>query len=162
MRDIQSQRLLETKATDASAMEELGEILGRECPAGTLIYLQGDLGAGKTTLVRGFLKGRGYIGRVKSPTYTLLEPYSTRRSPVYHFDLYRLKSPEELEGIGFRDYLDGVGICLIEWPEKAATLLPDPDLHIRIAFAEPGRTLTLVPYTQSGGFLVDTVLKTYR
>lgn len=162
MREIHSQRPLVIKAGDVSAMEEIGDILGRECPAGTLIYLQGDLGAGKTTLVRGFLKGRGYTGRVKSPTYTLLEPYATQRSSVLHFDLYRIKAPEELEGIGFRDYLDGEGICLIEWPDKAATLLPCPDLCIRIDFTDPGRTLNLVPYTESGRILVDIILKTYR
>lgn len=156
------QRPLEINAGDVAAMEEIGNILGRECPTGTLIFLQGDLGAGKTTLVRGFLKGRGYTGRVKSPTYTLLEPYPTQRSSVFHLDLYRIKAPEELEGIGFRDYLDNEGICLIEWPEKAATLLPVPDLYIRIDFTDPGRILNLVPYTESGRVLVDTILKTYR
>ena len=162
MREIHSQRQQQIEAADASAMEEIGYILGRECSEGALIYLQGDLGAGKTTLVRGFLKGRGYPGRVKSPTYTLLEPYAFDQISVFHFDLYRLKAAGELEGIGFRDYLDGKGICLIEWPENAATLLPDPDLHIRMDFAGPGRTLTLVPYTQAGRVLIDTILKTYR
>ena len=142
---------------DAATMEEIGMRLGRDCPGGTLIFLQGDLGAGKTTLVRGFLHGRGYTGRVKSPTYTLLEPYRTGRSSVYHLDLYRIRDPEELEAIGIRDYFDGEGICLIEWPEKGATLLPVPDLHVMITFGDSCRVLSLHPRTPKGRELLKTV-----
>ena len=141
---------------DAATMEEIGMRLGRVCPEGMLIFLQGDLGAGKTTVVRGFLHGRGYTGRVKSPTYTLLEPYRTGRSSVYHLDLYRIHDPEELEAIGIRDYFDGEGICLIEWPEKGATLLPVPDLHIRITFGNCGRVLSMQPRTPRGRELLKT------
>lgn len=141
---------------DAATMEEIGMRLGRVCPGGTLIFLQGDLGAGKTTLVRGFLHGRGYTGRVKSPTYTLLEPYRAGRSSVYHLDLFRINDPEELEAIGIRDYFDGEGICLIEWPEKATALLPVPDLHIMITFGHSGRVVSMDPRTPRGAELLKT------
>ena len=107
----------------AEAMEEIGRQLGQSCPQGSRLYLQGDLGAGKTTLVRGFLRAKGYQGKVKSPTYTLVEPYELQGVNIFHFDLYRLNSAEELEGIGFRDYFDGESISLVEWPEKAESLL---------------------------------------
>lgn len=116
----------------AEDMRRWGEALGRRIVDGGLIYLSGDLGAGKTTLAGGILTGHGFTGRSKSPTYTLVEPYETARGPVYHFDLYRLSDPEELDMLGFRDYLDARALCLIEWPERAAGALPAPDLHLQL------------------------------
>jgi tRNA threonylcarbamoyladenosine biosynthesis protein TsaE len=113
-------------------MHAFGEQLANKITAPCIIYLHGDLGAGKTTLVRGILRGLGYSGKVKSPTYTLVETYHVNNQTIYHFDLYRLNDPEELEDIGFRDYLSHNPIMLIEWPEKAMSFLPPADLIINI------------------------------
>ena len=133
-------------------MEELGRLLGEHCPAGQRIYLEGDLGAGKTTLVRGFLRGRGYQGKVKSPTYTLVEPYEfPDGTTVYHFDLYRLGDPEELEFMGIRDYFGDLSLCLVEWPERGRGALPGPDIVINIVAEDRGRRLGVTAATEKGG-----------
>jgi len=118
----------------AADMEDLGGRLARQCPAGCRIYVRGPLGAGKTTLVRGFLRALGFTGTVKSPTYTLVEPYSLAQHTVIHFDFYRIAEPAELDTIGVRDYFDRSAICLVEWPEKAGACLETPDLLIGITF----------------------------
>ena len=127
----------------AEEMEALGARLAVLCRPGMRIHLQGELGAGKTTLARGILHGLGYQGSVKSPTYTLVEPYLIDNERIYHFDLYRIADPEELEAIGLRDYLDGDSLCLVEWPERAAAFLGEPDLLITIAIEGQGRVVTL-------------------
>ena len=114
-------------------MEEFGRQLGQICEEGIRIYLRGDLGTGKTTLVRGFLRARGYGGKVKSPTYTLVEPYELAGVDIFHFDLYRLDHADELAYIGYRDYFGAQSIILLEWPEKADELLASPDLLVRCA-----------------------------
>lgn len=125
---------------------------------GLFIHLCGELGAGKTTFVRGFLRGMGYEGVVKSPTYTLVESYEQLIKTVYHFDLYRLNDPLELENIGIRDYFEKGVICLIEWPEKAGTLLPPPDLKIEIAyFSDEQRKLTVTALSDRGRHVVQAI-----
>lgn len=137
-------------AADAAATEALGAAVAARCPPGTRIFLAGDLGAGKTTFARGFLNALGHGGSVKSPTYTLVEPYQTPRGPVFHFDLYRVADPEELEAMGIRDYFDGDAICLVEWPERAGESLAGPDLRVRLEPDGAGRRLTFVALTERG------------
>ncbi len=110
--------------------------------AGT-VFLSGDLGAGKTTFVRGLLKALGYRGLVKSPTYTLVETYSIGGRSIHHLDLYRLAGSDELEAIGVRDFVDGKALCLIEWPERGAVGLLQSDLHLRIALAGEQREIAI-------------------
>jgi len=120
-----------------------------------VIYLQGNLGVGKTTFARGFLRGCGYEGIVKSPTYTLVEPYEIGAGKIcYHFDLYRLINAEELEFTGARDYFDDESVCLIEWPEKAQGRLPAPDLKCVIQHHELGREITLQAGSTKGEALM--------
>lgn len=115
-----------------------------------VVYLHGDLGAGKTTLVRGILNALGYTGRVKSPTYTLLEPYQIGDLQLRHFDLYRLNNPEEWEGAGFGDEFDAENIFLIEWPEQALGFLPPADIEVRFKILTEGRVVHISAHSLSG------------
>jgi tRNA threonylcarbamoyladenosine biosynthesis protein TsaE len=110
-----------------------GADLARACPLRALIFLSGDLGAGKTTLARGFLQALGHAGKVKSPTYTLVEPYRLGARALYHLDLYRVADPAELEYLGLREMLGEDALLLVEWPERAGDWLPEPDLRVRLA-----------------------------
>ncbi len=118
--------------------------------SGAVIFLEGDLGMGKTTLSRGVLNGFGYQGAVKSPTYTLVEPYEFEQLTIYHFDLYRLGDPEELEYMGIRDYFDTNDLCLVEWAEKGAMFLPKPDLVVRIGLIDGGRVVRIAGQSEQG------------
>ncbi|MDT8388219.1 MAG: tRNA (adenosine(37)-N6)-threonylcarbamoyltransferase complex ATPase subunit type 1 TsaE [Thiogranum sp.] len=146
---------LELRLADALATEALGAQLAVCSSAALLVFLQGQLGAGKTTLVRGFLRALGHTGPVKSPTYALLEPYSLEGRNLYHLDLYRLRDAEELEWIGIRDLLDGTSICLIEWPERGTGLLPEPDVSITLEGDGEGRAARLSAGTSCGEQVLD-------
>ncbi len=128
---------------DETAMLAFGAQLAEVVRPGTTIFLRGDLGAGKTTLVRGFLRAKGFGGAVKSPTYTLVEPYMIGGQRIFHFDLYRLSEPEELEYMGIRDYFDGRSICFVEWPKRGAGVLPAADMEIDIQHSDSSRVLYL-------------------
>jgi tRNA threonylcarbamoyladenosine biosynthesis protein TsaE len=142
---------------DEAAQEAFGARLAAHCVSPCLITLDGDLGAGKTTLVRGFVKALGHRGAVKSPTYTLIEPYRMSNSKVFHLDLYRLADPEELEYIGLRDLTAEDALILVEWPQRGVGWLPVADLGIGIAFLEAGRRVTLSAGTARGAAVVQSL-----
>ncbi len=135
--------VISLSVADNDAMERFGSLLGYRLSTPSVIFLRGDLGAGKTTLVRGLLSGRGWNSAVKSPTYTLVESYLIDGVDYHHFDLYRLHDPEELEYLGIRDYLSEKSICLFEWPDNGLGAIPMPDLEILIEYAGEGRMVSI-------------------
>src|SRR5205085_11255205 len=146
---------LKTHLPDATATAHVGERLALGLAPGMLVTLSGELGAGKTTVVRGMLRGLGWEGPVKSPTYTLLEHYLVSRLYFYHFDLYRFKDPEEWDRAGFSEYLRPDTVCVLEWPERAAGWLPTGDLALRFEHADSARTLTLRATSAQGSACLD-------
>lgn len=135
---------------DESATVTLGRRLGRALVGGGILFLQGTLGAGKTTLTRGVLQAHGHSGPVKSPTYTLVEPYDLEGVRLFHFDLYRLGDPEELEYMGIRDYLFDQSICIVEWPSRGAGVLPQEDFSVHLSPHNGGRMAKLHAHTALG------------
>jgi len=144
---------------DEAATSALGAALSRVLAPGLVIYLHGDLGAGKTALTRALLHAAGHTGKVKSPTYTLCEPYQIRLAgrvvQVIHFDLYRMSSPEEFLDAGFREDFNQDTICIVEWPEKGAPVLPAPDLDVLLQVCGEGRTVELKALSALGSSCLD-------
>jgi tRNA threonylcarbamoyladenosine biosynthesis protein TsaE len=138
---------------DEAATLELGARIAACMQPGVRIYLQGDLGTGKTTLARGLLRALGYAGRVKSPTFTLVETYNLSSLYLYHFDFYRVKDPDEWRDAGLREAFEADAACLVEWPEKAS--LPAPDLSVHLAHAGAGRSVRLSAGTPRGSRCLD-------
>jgi tRNA threonylcarbamoyladenosine biosynthesis protein TsaE len=141
-----------------SAQDAFGRRIARHLSPPCVIYLQGDLGTGKTTLVRGVLRGLGHAGPVRSPTYTLLEPYDLQTMELYHLDLYRLCDPEELELLGLRDLLEPTSVLFVEWPERGKGVLPQPDVRVLIRYAGEGRDLELIAVGSRGEELESQLL----
>jgi len=142
---------------DEAATLHLGAVLAAGVAPGRVLTLRGPLGSGKTTLVRGLLRALGYQGRVKSPSYALVELYTFSSLNLYHFDFYRFKDRSEWLNSGFRDYFNAQSACIVEWPERAKGLLAPPDLELRLAFALPGREATLRARTPAGRAWLDAV-----
>ncbi len=141
---------MQVRLDNEEAQVAFGEVLGHVLQGRGLVYLEGELGAGKTTLTRGILRAYGYQGAVKSPTYTLVEPYELGSQRVYHLDLYRLADPEELEFIGGRDVLTDDALSIIEWPSRGEGWLPLPDLRLVLEVVAPGRLASLMAGSDQG------------
>jgi tRNA threonylcarbamoyladenosine biosynthesis protein TsaE len=149
----------QTHLRDEAGTIALGKALARVLAPGLTIYLHGDLGAGKTALTRATLQAAGHAGNVKSPTYTLAEPYTVKIAgapvEVIHFDLYRLASPEEFLDAGFREYFNAESICIIEWPEKAEGVLPSPDINMHLSISGNGRDIKCEALSVQGTQCLD-------
>ena len=154
--------LLADEAATVSFGGELAKVVKDKVQQGMTVYLNGDLGAGKTTLTRGFVRGMGHQGNVKSPTYTLVEPYELAPWQVYHFDLYRLADPEELEFMGIRDYFSPHSCSFIEWPEKGQGLLAEADLIIDLVYQGEQRHISVSAETPLGQQILSTLIDAYN
>ena len=142
---------------DTAATEAAGGALWRCVPHDRrlVVYLRGDLGAGKTTFVRGLLRAAGHHGPVRSPTYTLIEPYTLSEGSACHLDLYRLADPEELEYVGIRDVVDGPVLMLVEWPQRGRGMIPLADIEVALGYEGEGRRLEFVGRTNPGKAVED-------
>ena len=146
----QAEATLVLSLPDEAATLALGAALAPVLRPGLIITLEGDLGAGKTTLVRGMLRALGYGNKVKSPTYTLVEVHVVSGLNLYHFDFYRFNEPEEYLDAGLDEYFQGDGVCLVEWPDKAGTYLPRPDLRVCLAVDGEARRVELHAFSEKG------------
>src|SRR5687767_9283294 len=147
----------ELKLPSPESTLRLGEALAAGAAPGRVIFISGDLGAGKTTLVRGLLRGLGYAGRAKSPTYALVEPYTLSSLDLYHFDFFRFKDQSEWLNSGFREHFNPHSLCVVEWPEKAGDLLAAPDLQIRLDFEGDARAASLDARSTAGEALLSSL-----
>lgn len=148
---------IEQEVYGEEAMEKLGEAFSSLLHVGGVVYLEGDLGMGKTTLTRGILHGLEYKGPVKSPTYTIVESYELEGLEVFHFDLYRMKNAEELEYMGIRDYFTGRSLCLIEWAEIGKSVLPEADIIVSLSLIKQGRYVSLESKTEKGNSILNSL-----
>ncbi|MCR6653424.1 MAG: tRNA (adenosine(37)-N6)-threonylcarbamoyltransferase complex ATPase subunit type 1 TsaE [Cellvibrionaceae bacterium] len=149
---------LRFQLTDEVATVDFGRRLAKSLRGGAVVFLQGTLGAGKTTLTRGVLQELGHAGAVKSPTYTLVEPYELSGLKVFHFDLYRLGDPEELEYMGIRDYFLEQNLCIVEWPMRGAGILPSPDLSVDLTVSGTGRLAIVTASTRRGDSILQSLI----
>jgi len=143
---------------DSDQTVKMGRDIALSVDQATTIFLHGDLGAGKTTLTRGFVQALGHKGNVKSPTYTLVEPYEVTPWNIYHFDLYRLCDPEELEFMGIRDYFTDTSLCLIEWPQRGFGLLPQADIELSLTYIDTHREVSLTSNTPNGQKIINSLI----
>ena len=153
---------MEIDLANEDATLRLGARIASAVKPGLKIYLSGELGAGKTTLVRGLLRALGHPGRVKSPTYALVEPYALSRLDLYHFDFYRLKDRSEWLSSGFREYFNPATLCVVEWPERAGDGLPPPDLDIRLSYEGEARCAALEARSPAGNAWLASALSRWR
>jgi len=144
---------------DDSTTRKLGATLAAGIGPGRVLFLSGDLGSGKTTLAQGLIGALGFTGRVKSPTYSLVEVYKLSRLNLYHFDFYRFEDRSEWVDSGFREYFNQGSTCIVEWPERVAGLLAPPDLEVRLEFCGSGRRARLTPHSAAGRDWVAAALK---
>ena len=151
--------MLKTILPDENATLALGAALARGLAPGLVVFLHGELGAGKTTVVRGALRALGFQGRVKSPTYALVELYEVSRLNVHHFDFYRFRDPKEWADAGFRDSFNGQTVSLVEWPEKAAGVLPPADLEITLDLQDSGRIAHVSANTAEGSRCLESIAR---
>lgn len=147
-------KILKTEEETMQVAKELAAAIDE----GVIIFLEGQLGAGKTTFTRGFLRGLGFQDKVKSPTYTIVEPYDVSGKKIFHFDFYRVKDSQELDEIGIQDYFSPTFICLVEWPEKGVSRLPTPDLICHIEFKQDGRDLKIEARSERGKKVVEKMV----
>ncbi|PWT71336.1 MAG: tRNA (adenosine(37)-N6)-threonylcarbamoyltransferase complex ATPase subunit type 1 TsaE [Proteobacteria bacterium] len=150
---------LQAELLDEAATLELGAQLAAVLRPGLAVYLVGELGVGKTTLVRGCLRALGYRGRVKSPTFALVEVYRISSLYLHHFDFYRFNDPHEWIDAGLRDAFGGEGICLVEWPERAGDWLPPADMRIELHVVDGSRIARLRAETEAGGLCLAELSK---
>ena len=153
--------MIEVSADNEMAMLTLGRDLAELLQGSEAVFISGGLGAGKTTLCRGMLRAMGHIGAVKSPTFTLVEPYEVRGAEVSHFDLYRLSHPGELDYIGIEEYFSRKGLCLVEWPEKAEGSLPQHDLEITIDVLGEKRNISIKAMSADGETVCEALAQIY-
>ncbi|NNM52817.1 MAG: tRNA (adenosine(37)-N6)-threonylcarbamoyltransferase complex ATPase subunit type 1 TsaE [Pseudomonadales bacterium] len=142
--------------------ERLAQAMANVTSGGMVMHLHGDLGAGKTTLIRAYLRALGHHGSVKSPTYTLVEPYALPQGIAYHFDLFRLHDPEELELMGVRDYFSSNNLCLVEWPERASSLLGVPDIDAWLSLVHHGRQIAWASGSERGEAWLKNLAETWE
>jgi tRNA threonylcarbamoyladenosine biosynthesis protein TsaE len=147
---------------DEGATLRLGQACAVGARNGLVLHLRGELGAGKTTLARGLLRALGYSGRVKSPSYTLVEPYSVLRLNLYHFDFYRFKDRSEWLNSGFREHFGPESLCIVEWPERAGDLIAPPDLEIHLHYEGEARTAAFGAHSPQGEAWLASALSHWR
>ncbi|MCL2524300.1 MAG: tRNA (adenosine(37)-N6)-threonylcarbamoyltransferase complex ATPase subunit type 1 TsaE [Betaproteobacteria bacterium] len=147
---------------DEAATRRLGELLAPRLAAGLVVYLEGDLGAGKTTLARALIRALGHAGPVKSPTYSLVEVYVVSSLYLYHFDFYRFESPEEFFDAGFGEYFNAGALCLVEWPERAAGCVPKPDIRLCLRHEGAGRVLETIADSPEGARCLDGLISVWN